>query len=352
MKITFISFISLAVAISALPTTNVKMGVATARSPHEEGADEYGAKWAKRAEDGADEYGAKWAKRAEDGADEYGAKWAKREEDGADEYGAKWAKRRGWCRRIWGEVGLGPSNVVVVVMNTAISKANGLLGDEKRNRKPQTKLYSPAQDALEYKITKFESSIYGGETEYQGPLTEYNNRLWKQTYSHMNTHITEEEAKQLPNKTMPEPPYEGSGYLIVLNVFHDLHCIDSLRLGLYYFLDDQWNSTYNPYTLFEHPDDALWAKGGRDLSIMHLDHCIDALRQSTQCNGDITPNVYQWSEKWGEVRAWATIVHECRNFDNIVDWAKSHYSRLPVAFGDGPAAGKCAWDDPWTCLWA
>lgn len=133
----------------------------------------------------------------------------------------------------------------------------------------------------------------------------------------MNTHITEEEAKQLPNKTMPESPYEGSGYLIVLNVFHDLHCIDSLRLALYYFLDDQWNSTYNPYTLFEHPDDALWAKGGRDLSIMHLDHCIDALRQSTQCNGDITPNVYQWSEKWGEVRAWATVVHECRNFDNV-----------------------------------
>ncbi|KAF8849623.1 hypothetical protein BDZ45DRAFT_732120 [Acephala macrosclerotiorum] len=240
--------------------------------------------------------------------------------------------------------------VVVVILNAAISMANGLLGDETRNCKPQTKLYSPAQDALEYKVTKFESSIYGGETEYQGPPTEYNNRLWKQTYSHMNTHITEEEAKQLPNKTMPEPPYEGSGYLIVLNIFHDLHCIDSLRLALYYFLDDQWNSTYNPYTLFEHLDDALWAKGGRDLSIMHLDHCIDALRQSTQCNGDITPNVYQWSEKWGEVRAWATVVHECRNFDNIVDWAKSHYSRLPFAFGDGPAVGKCAWDDPWTCL--
>ncbi len=183
----------------------------------------------------------------------------------------------------------------------------------------------------------------------------------------MNTHITEEEARQLPNKTVPEPPYEGSGYLIVLNVFHDLHCIDSLRLALYYFLDDQWNSTYNPYTLFEHPDDALWAKGGRDLSIMHLDHCIDALRQSTQCNGDITPNVYQYSEKWGEIRAWATVAHECRNFDNvsvqrsheklslltinqIVDWARAHYSRLPFEFGDGPAVGKCNWDDPYTCL--
>jgi hypothetical protein len=44
---------------------------------------------------------------------------------------------------------------------------------------------APAQDALEYKVTKFESSIYGGETEYQGPPTEHNNRLWKQTYARM-----------------------------------------------------------------------------------------------------------------------------------------------------------------------
>ncbi|OBT81167.1 hypothetical protein VE02_10011 [Pseudogymnoascus sp. 03VT05] len=65
--------------------------------------------------------------------------------------------------------------VVVVVMNAAISKANGLLGDETRNCQSQTKLYSPAQDALEYKVTRFESSIYGGETEYQGPPTEHNN---------------------------------------------------------------------------------------------------------------------------------------------------------------------------------
>ncbi|RKU41154.1 hypothetical protein DL546_002789 [Coniochaeta pulveracea] len=38
--------------------------------------------------------------------------------------------------------------------------------------------------------------------------------------------IPHEEALQLPNKTAPEAPYEGSGYLIVLSVFHNLHCLD------------------------------------------------------------------------------------------------------------------------------
>jgi hypothetical protein len=133
----------------------------------------------------------------------------------------------------------------------------------------------------------------------------------------MNTHITEEEARLLPNKTAPEAPYEGSGYLVALNVFHDLHCIDNIRKSLYYFLDVQWNITYNPYTLYDSPEDALQAEGGGDMSIMHLDHCIDALRQSAQCIVDITPNVFQFNAELGEVRARATVVHECRNFDKV-----------------------------------
>ena len=44
-------------------------------------------------------------------------------------------------------------------------------------------LKAPAQDALEYQLVKFDSSIYGGETEYQGPPNEHNNKLWKNLYS-------------------------------------------------------------------------------------------------------------------------------------------------------------------------
>jgi len=42
---------------------------------------------------------------------------------------------------------------------------------------------APAQDALEYKLTSYASSIYGGETPYQGPPTAENNALWKNLYS-------------------------------------------------------------------------------------------------------------------------------------------------------------------------
>jgi hypothetical protein len=42
---------------------------------------------------------------------------------------------------------------------------------------------APAQDAVSYKLTKFESGIYGGETPYQGPPSDGNNRLWQELYA-------------------------------------------------------------------------------------------------------------------------------------------------------------------------
>jgi hypothetical protein len=89
---------------------------------------------------------------------------------------------------------------------TSISREHGIVVNQCRTYKPQTSLYcehsatiprlnavnyeivsdiitAPAQGALEFKLTKFASSIYEGVTEYQGPPTEYNNKLWKHLYS-------------------------------------------------------------------------------------------------------------------------------------------------------------------------
>jgi len=76
--------------------------------------------------------------------------------------------------------------------------------------------------------------------------------------------------------------------------------------------------THNPYSITNgNPKAGLEDFGGRDTSIMHLDHCIDGLRQSTLCTSDITPNVFQWSDKRNAVAARATVVHECRDFEAV-----------------------------------
>lgn len=129
------------------------------------------------------------------------------------------------------------------------------------------------------------------------------------------THISKEEALQLPNKTLPETPYDGSGYLITLSVFHNLHCLDSIRRALYFFADQKWDADHNPYTQGKDVFAVLEESGGFDSTgIVHLDHCIDVLRQSLMCDSDIAPFVFQWSEKWGEVRTMGHTVHQCRDF--------------------------------------
>ncbi len=161
--------------------------------------------------------------------------------------------------------------------------------------------------------------------------------------------ISYEEAQFMPNKTAPETPDEGDGYVIVLNVFHDIHCLHNLRRAYFYFLRDEWNSTHNPYSLFESPEAALVSHGGHRLGMEHVDHCIDGLRQSLMCTGDITPNVFQHSAKTNDMRARATVVHECRSFDKLRQWLDQRAIPDFQGFGEGAEVGLCAFDDPESC---
>ncbi len=155
----------------------------------------------------------------------------------------------------------------------------------------------------------------------------------------------------MPNRTASD----GEGYIVILNVFHDLHCLHSLRKVLYYFADDDWNSTYNPFSLHGSGAGALkaWAKGShhpQEFDMWHLDHCIDALRQSIMCTGDITPNVWQYSPKVQQVRPRSTALHECRNFDKIKQWGREHDADDFERFSNTePEVGLCGIDYPETC---
>lgn len=50
------------------------------------------------------------------------------------------------------------------------------------------------------------------------------------------------------------------------------------------------------------------------LGIEHLDHCIDAPRQSLICSSDVTPIPWTWWESGQEAKEVAEIARTCRNF--------------------------------------
>jgi len=54
---------------------------------------------------------------------------------------------------------------------------------------------------------------------------------------------------------------------------HSLHCINAIRKALY----PEYYSVHDKHPLAE------------ALQSIHIDHCLDQLRQTIQCAGDLTP---------------------------------------------------------------
>ena len=64
----------------------------------------------------------------------------------------------------------------------------------------------------------------------------------------------------------------------------------------------------------------------------HNDHCINSIRESIMCHGDVSVNVWQWDEeeKWSKPHF--DNVHMCRSHDSLLGWAKDH--SLANSFND------------------
>lgn len=53
----------------------------------------------------------------------------------------------------------------------------------------------------------------------------------------------------------------------------------------------------------------------------HVAHCINSIRESLMCSADITPNVWYWDERVQRSIPSFDVVHECRDFGALKEWA-------------------------------
>ncbi|EJT79688.1 hypothetical protein GGTG_04772 [Gaeumannomyces tritici R3-111a-1] len=160
--------------------------------------------------------------------------------------------------------------------------------------------YSPAQEAIQYERVVF-SSAFGIETSpFQGEPSPENDKLWANLYDFAISRISTAEARHMDNKTLPIPNDRGR-YIVQLAVFHQLHCLNILRKGIYGAVD------------MSNTDDLL--------GIEHMDHCVDILRQSIMCNSDVTPTTFARKSLDSDMKLVAEVVHSCRDFTKIQQWA-------------------------------
>jgi hypothetical protein len=107
-----------------------------------------------------------------------------------------------------------------------------------------------------------------------------------------------------------DPKTGETGYRVGLEVFHQLHCLNLLRMSTYpdYYPKLWWSDTNDK------PEKVR----------AHLDHCIEILRMNLMCLSDV--NVFTFHKQPGKEGYWPDYEseHVCRNFEKIKDWANAN----------------------------
>ncbi|KAF9444800.1 hypothetical protein P691DRAFT_735535 [Macrolepiota fuliginosa MF-IS2] len=162
--------------------------------------------------------------------------------------------------------------------------------------------YSPAEDHIEYKLQKFTRGHAGDVPVYEQLPSPEVDKAWGELHMWAGSKVPASIVRKMSNATWSIPELEG-WFVTSLDVFHQLHCLDTIRQVL-------------------HPDDY---PDMQRLSKVHLRHCIGAIRQSLMCFSDVTPIVWQWNETIGMGDQRDDIVHTCRNFERIQEWGKENF---------------------------
>ena len=140
--------------------------------------------------------------------------------------------------------------------------------------------------------------------------------------------IPQSEAAQLVNYTMPLASEPGM-YMVEIDVFHQLHClVDSnpFQVPAKHRLASETNVSFSQHHLHK----KAW---GHDMGVnmsdpqevedfwTHLDHCSDLIRQNLMCSSDLSTIHWLWAEKDQTWEADGRVMHTCRDFEAIRDWA-------------------------------
>ncbi|EJT81737.1 hypothetical protein GGTG_01712 [Gaeumannomyces tritici R3-111a-1] len=177
--------------------------------------------------------------------------------------------------------------------------------------------WSPAAPAVRYETVKFNLTPVV-DSPYVGYGEEVD-KAWDYIANDVGDQmISEEEALRmgspLNSLKVKDPKTGKEGYRVGVEVFHQLHCLNLLRQGL-----------YKNYYKDLHGD--VGDASGKALH-GHLDHCIEALRLNLMCQSDIGIFTFRLFPEYGlaDDDWWPdfSTKHTCRNFEDIRKWGRDN----------------------------
>ncbi|KAF3763880.1 hypothetical protein M406DRAFT_357276 [Cryphonectria parasitica EP155] len=181
-----------------------------------------------------------------------------------------------------------------------------------------------AEQGVEYEVQRFKGT-FGWENEYTGIGPETDAAWDKITDGPAGgaIGITKEQweaVNQFHDYPVLLEKDHGTGqYLASLDVFHQLHCVDLLRKATHREYYDKHEGSF----------------AGAPESIVqgHLSHCVEMLRQTLMCHGDISLLTYNWVEGRSMPHPNFNTIHTCKKWDTLTKWNEGR--DITVEWEDG-----------------
>ncbi|KAK0509233.1 hypothetical protein JMJ35_008604 [Cladonia borealis] len=92
---------------------------------------------------------------------------------------------------------------------------------------------------------------------------------------------------------------------VQVDVFHQIHCLNELRKEMHY-----------QYYYGDSPRTALHDA--------HKKHCLHILLQNLMCQGNVDVITHDWVETTARPYADFNILHQCRDFEALLDWQQQN----------------------------
>ncbi|KAF3385022.1 hypothetical protein F1880_001844 [Penicillium rolfsii] len=126
------------------------------------------------------------------------------------------------------------------------------------------------------------------------------------------------------------PDELGGGYMASDMYTHELHCLNFLRKATY---PEYYNKSHG-FTDLPH------------VVRLHLDHCIELLRQFVVCQGDVGLYTFQWLEHYPTPYPKFSTWHQCRNTDSIEAWITQGAVQTPANYTWPRLPGSAVFSQP------
>jgi len=189
--------------------------------------------------------------------------------------------------------------------------------------------HSPATSAVVWEERTF---VLGDriqeKSKYSGKPSPAVDLAWHDLLNDENIRIEAEIVEALGRQDISVRVPGESSYIGTLNVYHELHCLKRLHQYMY---QDHYYPDFNEHEL--------------EMNRLHSEHCIDFLRQSSMCHGDIGLITFEWSPT-NRIPVANATTHQCVDWNKLDRWTKDRsvdmmqpgwlvHPQLGLAYPDG-----------------